>query len=234
MKHRFLARVVAVAVLMPMIAVNGEGVAETPDALSPDAALRRLMAGNLRFAEDRPMHPHQSAERRRELLEGQHPFAVIVSCSDSRVPPELVFDAGLGDLFVIRLAGPVLNDHALGSIEYAVVHLGVTLVVVMGHESCGAVTAAVTDADASGHIGALIGSIQPSLRAAAVDGELTIERAVLAHTEAVRKELERTDPFIASRVRDGRLRVVSAYDRLSDGRVLFDVGRLLEPAPEQE
>ncbi len=233
-KRLLLTLIVSVLLALPVASRAEEGAGEGHASISPDAALRRLMAGNLRFVEDRPMHPNQSAERRQEILAGQHPFAVIVSCSDSRVPPELVFDAGLGDLFVIRLAGPVLNDHAIGSIEYGVVHLGVTLVVVMGHESCGAVTAAVTDSDASGHIGALVGSILPSIRDAAVDGELTIERAVLAHTEALRRELEQVDPFIAPRVREGRLRIVSAYDRMSDGRVLFDVGRLLEPVPAQD
>lgn len=100
-----------------------------------------LVEGNQRYMRDHPKHPHQSLKRIKELNSGQHPFAVIVSCSDSRVPPELIFDQGLGDLFVIRTAGNVIGDFELGSIEYAVEHLGANLIVVLGHDGCGAVSA---------------------------------------------------------------------------------------------
>ncbi|MEL7088092.1 MAG: carbonic anhydrase, partial [Planctomycetota bacterium] len=107
-------------------------------------ALKKLMDGNARFVAGEMMHPNLTADRRAELAQGQSPYAIIVSCSDSRVPPEQVFDAGPGDLFVIRVAGNVVGDDAQASIEYAVAVLNSPLVVVMGHESCGAVDAAVT------------------------------------------------------------------------------------------
>lgn len=117
--------------------------ANTNKALSPDQALQKLLDGNRRFAGSMLKNPHHSMHWRTAVAEEQHPFAVILSCSDSRVPPEIIFDEGLGDLFVIRTAGHVAGDSALGSIEYAVGHLGVGLVLVLGHENCGAVKATV-------------------------------------------------------------------------------------------
>src|SRR5947208_9005654 len=111
-------------------------------AVDPAEAIDKLKEGNGRYASGKLQHPGQTTERRAELTKDQHPFAVIVSCSDSRVPPEIVFDQGLGDLFVVRVAGNVIDDHGLGSIEYAVDHLGARLIVVLGHQSCGAVKAA--------------------------------------------------------------------------------------------
>ncbi|MBA0127346.1 carbonic anhydrase [Haloechinothrix sp. YIM 98757] len=111
--------------------------------VEPETAWRTLLAGNARFAEQRQRHPHQDAERREELVDGQEPFACVLSCADSRVPPEVVFDRGLGDLFTIRAAGEVLDESVIGSVEYAVEYLGVRLVVVLGHTGCGAVSAAV-------------------------------------------------------------------------------------------
>src|SRR5207253_8806048 len=111
-------------------------------AVAPAEAIAKLKEGNGRYASGRLQRSGQRTERRAELTKDQHPFAVIVSCSDSRVPPEIVFDQGLGDLFVVRVAGNVIDDHSLGSIEYAVDHLGVRLIVVLGHQSCGAVKAA--------------------------------------------------------------------------------------------
>ena len=103
-------------------------------ALSPDQALKELLAGNKRYCDKGMTHPHQSAARRTELAKAQHPFAIVLSCSDSRVPPEVVFDQGLGDLFVIRVAGNAPSDEVIASIEYAVAHLGSKLIVVLGHE----------------------------------------------------------------------------------------------------
>ena len=113
------------------------------DKLTPDQALTQLLRGNERFVAGWPDHPNQSARRRREVSDsGQQPFAIILSCSDSRVPPEIIFDQGLGDLFVIRVAGNIIDDAILGTIEYAVEHVHAPLVMVLGHDKCGAVTAA--------------------------------------------------------------------------------------------
>src|SRR5262245_40561826 len=116
---------------------------EPASGLSAEQALARLLAGNARFVAHRERHPDITVRRRRALVSSQHPFAVILGCADSRVSPELLFDEGLGDLFVIRVAGNVVDDVVLGSIEYAVEHLGTKLIVVLGHEKCGAVSAAV-------------------------------------------------------------------------------------------
>jgi len=113
--------------------------------MSPAQALTRLMAGNQRFQNDKGGHPDLDSKRRRDLVGGQSPFAVILSCSDSRVPPELIFDQGLGDLFVVRLAGNTVTRAGLESIDYAVSHLGTNLIMVLGHESCGAVKAALSE-----------------------------------------------------------------------------------------
>src|SRR5438552_18099724 len=115
--------------------------AEQPAVASAEA-ISRLKEGNGRYTSGTTQHPGQTAERRTELANTQHPFATIVSCSDSRVPPEIVFDQGLGDLFIVRVAGNVINDEGLGSIEYSVDHLGTRLILVLGHQSCGAVKAA--------------------------------------------------------------------------------------------
>lgn len=105
------------------------------------APLEKLKAGNTRFAQGHPLHPDETRKRIRELKKGQHPYAIVVSCSDSRVPPELIFDQGFGDIFSIRTAGNIIGDYELGSIEYAVEHFDCNLVVVMGHENCGAIEA---------------------------------------------------------------------------------------------
>ena len=128
----------------------------------------QAQGGNGRYAGGNLQHPGQTTERRAELANSQYPFATVVSCSDSRVPPEIVFDQGLGDLFVVRVAGNVIDDHGLGSIEYSVDHLGVRLIVVLGHQSCGAVKAAretiAARSKAPGHIQSLVTAIQAGSR----------------------------------------------------------------------
>ena len=136
-------------------------------APTADAALERLVEGNQRFVAGKAKHGHQSATYRHELTGGQHPFATVLGCSDSRVPVELVFDQGFGDVFVIRVAGNVVGTDDLASIEYAVHHLHTPLIVVMGHESCGAVTSALMSADDRSHearaIQDLLSQIQPAI-----------------------------------------------------------------------
>ena len=136
-------------------------------------ALDWLKQGNLRFASSRPRHAHEAASWRKHLKAGQQPFATILACSDSRVPPELVFDQGFGELFVIRVAGNIVSTDVLGSLQYAIHHLHTPLIVVMGHESCGAVTAAVEALEGLGHepefIAALVAAIEPGLKDLAAD-----------------------------------------------------------------
>src|SRR6266699_1118935 len=149
--------------------------AEHPVAsVSADAALAKLKEGNLRFATSEVSQSKPTAARRAETAQAQHPFAIIVACADSRSAPELVFDQNLGDLFVIRTAGNLVDDHALGSIEYAVAHAGARLIVVLGHTRCGAVTAALASDTAPGHVQSLVRDIQPAVKAAkGKDGNVT-------------------------------------------------------------
>lgn len=134
-------------------------------SVGADAALAKLKEGNLRFATSKVSNGKPISERRAETAQTQHPFAIIVGCADSRTAPELVFDQNLGDLFVVRTAGNLVDDHALGSIEYAVAHLGSRLIVVLGHTRCGAVTAALESDHAPGHIESLVRDIQPAVKA---------------------------------------------------------------------
>jgi len=145
---------------------GSETVVEDRDRVpeSPQQGLEWLLEGNRRFAEARPHHDHESQRRRMMLAGGQNPFGVVLGCSDSRVPPELIFDSGLGDLFVIRVAGNVVASDEAGSIEYAIDHLGVRLVVVLGHEGCGAVTAALGSAEGEAEeLGLLLAEVRPAL-----------------------------------------------------------------------
>ncbi|SRR5437773_3294716 len=149
--------------------------AEHPVAsVSADAALAKLKEGNLRFASSEVSQSKPTAARRAETAQEQHPFAIVLGCADSRTAPEIVFDQNIGDLFVVRTAGNLVDDHALGSIEYAVAHLGARLVVVLGHQRCGAVTAALASDTAPGHVQSLVRDIQPAVKAAkGKDGNVT-------------------------------------------------------------
>src|SRR5213596_664075 len=212
-------------------------------------AMSRLKEGNGRYTSGNRQHPHESSEerayiatnsyenagltflgmtadqaakRRAELTKSQHPFAVIVSCSDSRVPPEIVFDQGLGDLFVLRVAGNVIDDHSLGSIEYAVDHLAVRLIVVLGHERCGAVKAAketiAAKGEAPAHIQSLVTAIQPAVDATA-KGDL--QATVRENVKNVVQALRSSAPVLKAKVDSGELKVVGAYYSLDTGSVAF-------------
>jgi len=197
---------------------------ERPENLSAAEALELLKAGNQRFASDSVTRPRSDSARRQELVGGQRPFATILTCADSRVPVELVFDQGLGDLFVIRVAGNVADDAVLGSVEYASLHLGVHLIVVMGHRSCGAVSAAVDNADFDGpatnsHIDALIDAIRPAVRMMASRGsEDLLERSIRQNAIMVADQIRRSEPVLAGLGKQG-VEVRPAYYDLESGEV---------------
>src|SRR4051812_41307679 len=153
--------------LLAVLSVIHRGFAADPHIpfVPPDEALGRLKAGNERFVRNEQSASKPVASRRTETAAGQNPFALVVGCADSRTSPEIVFDQNLGDLFVVRTAGNLVDDYALGSIEYAVAHLGARLIVVLGHQKCGAVQAALSGGDAPGHVHALVQGIQPAVRA---------------------------------------------------------------------
>jgi carbonic anhydrase len=211
----FLAAVLSAFFIAPAGAADPQH-----PTLSPAQALKRLMEGNARYVKHKEKHPDMSFARRRALdLEGQHPFAVILGCADSRVPPELIFDEGLGDLFVIRDAGNVVDDDVLGSIEYAVEHLGVQLVMVLGHEKCGAVTAALASDKAPGHIQKVIDSILPAIREArGLPGD-QLHNCVAANARHVAHQVKTSEPILRLAVETSRIQVVAANYHLNTGVV---------------
>ena len=194
---------------------------EEAGSITPEHALQQLMDGNLRYAEGNASHPHQSLERRAELVSGQHPFAVILGCSDSRVAPELIFDQGLGDVFVIRTAGEVVDNSSLASIEYAVEHLGVPLVVVLGHDGCGAVTAALQDGEVEGHLGILMDFIRPAVEQAREAGEESdlLNSSIDNNVYNIIEALKSSQPVLSEKVEAGELMILGARYRLDSGLV---------------
>jgi len=190
-------------------------------------ALSRLKAGNARFAEGAVRHPHLDARLRHDLAaHGQHPFATVLSCSDSRVPVELLFDQGVGDLFVIRVAGNVVGQDEAGSIEYAVEHLHCPLLVVLGHRKCGAVTAAVKMASDTPNIEGLIKHIVPAVRAAReVAGDVStaglVDEAVRHNVWQSIAELIESSDLCRQAVRSGELAVVGAVYDIDSGDVAW-------------
>ncbi|MFG2292814.1 carbonic anhydrase [Streptomyces sp. NPDC048603] len=187
----------------------------------PDTALRELAAGNRRWRTLHEKHPDETRTVRQALLGGQHPFAVVLGCVDSRVPPELVFDQGLGDLLTVRSAGEVLDEAVLGSIAYGVLELDIPLVVVLGHQSCGAVAAAV-HADGSGaelpaHMQYLVDQIRPAIDRK-LRGDARVDAAITANVLLVRARLA-AEPELAARIAAKRLAVVGARYELGSQRV---------------
>ena len=190
---------------------------------TPAAAWQLLAAGNARFVEGTPRHPHTSHWRRQDLTGGQQPFAAILSCADSRVSPEIAFDRGLGDLFVVRNAGHVLDDATLGTLEYGVVHVGTPLLAVMGHEGCGCLAATRAAAEAGampgGHIDALVTAVLPSVRAALETGTTCQGEIMEEHVRRTMAGLLDRSPAIAEAVHRGDVALVGLTYRLADGAV---------------
>lgn len=185
------------------------------DQFTPQDAIKKLLEGNTRFANDKNECFQRTSIRRLELESKQKPFAVIVGCSDSRVPPEILFDQGLGDLFVIRNAGNVVTDVALNSIEYSVMVNGSVLVMVLGHENCGAVSAVLHNK--AGGIPAIEQFIEPAIKKqniASDDVEKAIKANVLHAVQVIRAEKNFQDL-----IQSGKLSIVGAYYRFSDGKV---------------
>ena len=202
---------------------KSSGSTRNNQALNADQALQELMEGNKRYVASKPTRPDQTAEYRAEVAKGQHPFAVIVGCSDSRVPPEIVFDQGLGDLFVIRVAGNVVDDEALGSIEFAAEEFKLPLVVVLGHERCGAVKATIDalekGGEVPGHIKSLVEAIKPSVEKAKEQPGDLLDNAVRANVQRVVEQLRTTGPILSELVNAGKLRIVGTRYDLDTGAV---------------
>lgn len=194
--------------------------AVTPEAIdSPDAALKRLLDGNKRFIQQKPEYPHQSLLRLQEVATIQHPFATLLSCADSRVPAELIFDQGLGDLFDVRVAGNIVTPEVLGSLEYAAAILGTPLMMVVGHERCGAVTAAVKGEPLPGQIGTFAKAIKPAaLQVKGKPGD-EVDNAVVANVKYQVKKLLQNSAVLTQLVTDGKLKVLGGRYDLDTGEV---------------
>lgn len=202
-----------------------------PPSLTPDAVLEALKRGNRQFLAGGTIAPDLAGRRRLEIARAQYPIGVLVSCSDSRVPPELLFGRGLGELFIIRNAGNTIDTVAMGSLEYAVAELNVPLVVVMGHERCGAVAAAVSVVENGttfpGSIGQMVEPIIPAVLEARRGGATDLlDASVRANvSRTVSRLREFSEPLVLERIKAGKLRIVGARYDLDDGNVdFFDEG----------
>ncbi|WP_048634232.1 carbonic anhydrase [Mycolicibacterium aurum] len=190
---------------------------------SPLTAWKALKEGNERFVAGQPMHPSQSIEHRASLAAAQKPTAVVFGCADSRVAAEIIFDQGLGDMFVVRTAGHVVDSAVLGSIEYAVTVLGVPLVVVLGHDSCGAVGAALAALDGgavpAGYVRDVVERVTPSILMGRRDGLTRVDEFEARHVIETGQQLLSRSTAITEAVRDGKLGVVGLTYHLADGKV---------------
>jgi carbonic anhydrase len=201
----------------------GHGLVSAPAAIAqnnmtPDEALRQLMAGNQRFVMRKRKSPNQDVVRLNEVAKGQKPFAAILGCADSRVPSEIVFDQGLGDLFVCRVAGNIAIAEEIGSLEFGAAVLGTKVIMVMGHERCGAVDATLKGASVPGQIGSLLDAIRPSLaRAKGLPGD-PLENACKANIAYQVEQLKKS-PVLTDLITTGKLKIVGGYYDLDNGTV---------------
>ena len=206
--------------LLLLTAATLPAASHQTETVTSDSALAELKAGNEHHARHQYQHPHENIARQRELTAGQHPHAEILSCADSRVPPEIIFDQGLGDLFVVRVAGNVASDTELGSLEYGAEHLHIPLLVVLGHESCGAVTAAV-QGGAEAHIAALVNLIRPAVEKTRGQPGDPVSNAVRANVQLVVQQLRASTPILSELVAHGKLKIVGGVYSLETGKVTW-------------
>jgi len=192
---------------------------------NPVTAWKALKEGNDRFVAGRPEHPSQSIEHRATLAEEQKPTAVVFGCADSRVAAEIIFDQGLGDMFVVRTAGHVLDSAVLGSVEYAVTVLNVPLIVVLGHDSCGAVKATLSALDEGvvpgGYVRDVVERVTPSILLGRLDGLTRVDEFEVRHVNETAAQLRNRSTAIAKRIDAGTLAIVGLTYQLADGRVVL-------------
>ncbi|MBW4612684.1 MAG: carbonic anhydrase [Desmonostoc vinosum HA7617-LM4] len=190
-----------------------------PNPINFDQALQNLLDGNQRFIHKKRKSPHQSLEHLRLVAKAQYPFAAILGCADSRVPTEIIFDQGLGDLFVVRVAGNVASDMAIGSLEYSTAVLGTQLIVVLGHRRCGAVAEAIKNELLPGRIGYIVENIKPAIaNINSLTGDVT-ENAVIANIKYQAAKLQQSSTILARSLHEGKLKIVSAYYNLDTGKI---------------
>ena len=205
--------------------LNAQQSEPPQSAVDPNQVLERLLKGNERFVEGVSVHPHQDQETRTKTFkEGQKPLVSILSCSDSRVPPEEVFDVGVGDLFVVRVAGNVADRSEIGSLEYGVGHLGTPLLLVIGHTKCGAVTAVVQNSKLGGNILSLTDNIIPAVKSVRsqykdISEDDLIQKSIKANVWQSIEDILKNSDEIRSLVKEGKLKVVGALYDIETGKV---------------
>jgi carbonic anhydrase len=201
------------------IAQQPSAPAKKPQPVSSNEALKRMLEGNNRFVEGKRQAPNQSKLRLQETAVAQYPFASILGCADSRVPAEIVFDQGLGDLFVVRVAGNVASQTAIGSLEFASAVLGSQLIVVLGHKKCGAVSAAIKGDPLPGRIGIFVEEIKPAVEKVRLKTGDIQENAVIANVQYQAAKLAESSTILAGLIKEGKLKIVGgAYD-LATGKI---------------
>jgi len=185
-----------------------------------EEALTLLKEGNIRYSGNKMVHPSQDLNRMLEVAKGQNPFSAILTCSDSRVVPEFIFDRGVGDLFVIRNAGNIVDETVLGTIEYSIEHLHVPLVVVLGHTSCGAVTAAHKGEICEGYLNNILKEIDSSIDRN-TEGESGLEKSIMNNIGNCVEKIRTSQPVISKFVEEGKVRIIGAHYDLSNGEAEF-------------
>jgi len=219
---RLISAILTTLILLVLLSpASLSGGQKAEEKFTAESVLAELKLGNGHHVAHRYQHPHETLDRQRQLVSGQHPHAEILSCADSRVPPEIIFDQGLGDLFTVRVAGNVASDTEIASLEYGAEHLHIPLIVVMGHESCGAVTAAVQGGPPEGHLAALLDLIKPAVeKTHGMSGD-PVTNAVRMNVELVVKQLRSSKPILSELVAHGKLRIVGAVYSLNTGSVTW-------------
>ena len=209
------------SLLFPEAAVAQEGSdsQQEPHPVSPDEALQRLIDGNKRFVEGKPINPNQSRDRLLETSAAQFPYAAILGCSDSRVPTEVVFDRGVGDLFVVRVAGNVASEAAIGSLEFSSAVLSSQLILVLGHQKCGAVLAAIDNQPLVGRLGVFVEEIKPAIEEARSESGDIEENSIIANIQYQVQELNERSTLLSGLVQEGKLKIVGGIYNLSSGKV---------------
>jgi len=218
--RKVLARILMLLLIaaLSMTTTRAAMAAAAAPTMSAEQALKLLLEGNQRFVAGKLEHPNQTPARRAEVAKGQHPFASVLACSDSRTPPEIIFDRGLGDLFTVRVAGNVADQVVIESLDYSVTHLGVRVVMVLGHRRCGAVIAAVEGHEEEGDVGPMLSELKPAVAASRGMPGDPVENAVRENVKLVVKNLA-TSTELSAMVNSGELKIVGGIYDLETGTI---------------
>jgi carbonic anhydrase len=205
-------------VILSIITTRAVIAAVAPATMSAGDSLKLLLEGNQRFVDGKLEHPNQTLARRIEVAKGQHPFAALLACSDSRTAPEIIFDRGLGDIFVVRVAGNVADQVVIESLDYSVKHLGVRLVMILGHNRCGAVIAAVAGHEEEGDVGPMLTELRPAVAASKGMSGDPVANAVRENVKLVMEKIA-TSEELSAMVESGELKIIGGIYDLDTGKI---------------